>query len=250
MVAGVGAAITVCPPCTASVTAAGAPAGAAVEEQRVVYDATETSGDAVDHSGYGNDGALRGGTTRRDGAYRFHPHARDGHYDRIVAPSAASLNPGTSPFSYGARLKVRPDATWSASSQMAVLRHGDLDTPGGDFKLELKKLQDGHVDAICEMHDGAGGSGYIQGRAPLTTLADGAWHEVTCARVDATTMALVIDGQSTEHPLSGDFGEVVNDDAFLIGCQPFANRPELHFREQFNGALDDIHLTVTSDPAP
>lgn len=222
-----------------------------VEEQRVLYEASELDGTtAVDSSTFGNDGAMLGGVTRRDGVYRFHPVTMDGHYDRIRALPAPSLNPRSDPFSYGARVMVLPDAVWS-HSEMAVVRHGDSDTAGGDYKLELDLESDGVVTAHCVMHDGDGdGSGYVKGHGLLDTINDGAWHEITCARVDVDTVSLTIDGHVTERSTSGALGSIRSKDPFLIGCQPFAKRPKLHFREQFDGSMDDIHMTVVKPEEP
>jgi hypothetical protein len=223
-----------------------------VEELRVSYTASETEGSvAVDSSTFGNHGRMKGGVTRRNGVYRFHPlTVGRGEYDRIVAPSDPSFNPGDSPFSYGARVKVRPDATWSHRG-MALLRHGDSDTPGGDYKLELKKLKSGTVEAFCEMRDGDGdGRGYIQGDGNLETIADGLWHTITCARVDVDTVSLTVDGITRTRDTVGDMGRIRSKDPFMIGCQPFAKRPDLRFRAQLHGAIDDIHVTVQEEVPP
>src|SRR5688500_15686901 len=149
----------------ASVTSASAeeePTPDLVEKHRVFYGATETEGAlAVDASSFGNDGELKGQVSRRDGTYRFHPLKRQGIYDRIRAAPDPSFNPRSKPFSYGARIKVDPDAVWS-HSEMAIIRHGDTDTPGGDYKLEIAKRKAGNVAAFCAIHDGVGGLAYVQ----------------------------------------------------------------------------------------
>jgi hypothetical protein len=210
---------------------------------RVMYHVTETRGSvAVDHSRFHNDGALFGGVTRLDGAYRFHAVSRDHRYDRIRTPSDPSLNPGKAPFSYGARVKVSPRAEWS-HSEMAVLRHGDSDTPGGDYKLELSKNSDGVVSAFCVVHDGDGdGSGYVQGHGQLETIADGQWHRIVCSRVSKGVLALSIDGDLVAKHTKGNLGSIVSKDPLLIGCQ--FKRDGIHRREQFVGAMDDISVRV------
>lgn len=220
------------------------PAVSVEPENRVLYRATETAGPlAIDRSEYHNDGLLRGGVIRKSGVYRFHALSNGRHrYDRIRAPFDPSFNPKRAPFSYGARLRVRPSAEWS-HSEMAVLRHGDTDTPGGDYKLELKKTKDGEVTAFCAIHDGDGdGVGYVRGHGELETIADGDWHTVICSRVDKDTVSLTIDDHVTERPVTGDLGSVVGGDPLLIGCQ--LAKDEIHRREQFVGAMDDITVRV------
>ncbi len=198
---------------------------------------------ALDGSGYHNDGRLIGGVTRVNGAYRFHPLSFPGHrYDRIRAEFDPSLNPESAPFSYGARVRVFPSAEWS-HAEMAVVRHGDLDTSGGDYKLELRKTTKGTVVAFCAIHDDDGdGTGYVRGRGQLETIADGQWHTITCSRVNDDRVSLTIDGDVLKRRTSGDLGSVVGADPLLVGAQ-FA-KDGIHLREQFAGFMDDIHVTV------
>lgn len=223
------------------------PTGAAGGEfdDRVRYTASEAHGRlAIDASGHHNHGYLRGGVTRRHGAFRFHPLSEGNHlFDRIRTPTDPSLNPGSAPFTYGARVKVFPRAEWS-HTEMAVLRHGDSDTPGGDYKIELLKQTSGAVTAFCVMHDGDGdGTGYVRGRGRLDTIADGQWHTITCSRVDRDTVALSIDGDVTQRTTSGSLGALVSDDPLLIG---FHYRQDgIHGREQFVGFMDNIHVSVS-----
>ena len=228
---------------SATASAAEEPTPDLVEEHRVLYEATETDGTiAVDSSTFGNVGELKGQVSRRDGSYRFHPLREKGIYDRIRAAPDPAFNPRSRPFSYGARIKVGPDAVWS-HNEMSIMRHGDTDTPGGDYKLEIAKRKEGKVTAFCAMHDGVGGLAYVQGTGALETLDDGAWHQITC-KLDEDSVALVIDDHVYEKELTESLGSIRSRDPLLIGAQPFAARPDLKFREQFHGAMDDIHVTV------
>ena len=223
-----------------------APAAAAGggSDDRVRYTASEDGGTlAIDESGHDNDGHLQGGVTRFHGGYRFHPVSEgDRRYDRIRTPSDPSLNPGSAPFTYGARVKVFPTAEWS-HSEMAVLRHGDSDTPGGDYKIELVKKASGAVTAFCAMHDGDGGTGYVRGRGRLETIADGRWHTITCSRIDNDTVSISIGGDETQRETSGQLGALVSDDPLLIGFH--YKRDGIHGREQFVGLMDDLHVSVS-----
>ncbi|HLK95898.1 MAG TPA: LamG-like jellyroll fold domain-containing protein [Nocardioidaceae bacterium] len=222
------------------------PSGAAGTgyEDRVRYTASESRGmSAVDASGYHIDGTLRGGVSRRDGAYKFHPLSKGKHrYDRIRAPHDPALNPRSAPFRFGARVKVSRHAEWS-HTEMAVVRHGDTDTAGGDYKLELVKTADGDVSAFCVWHDSDGdGTGYVRGSGPLKTIANGKWHQITCGRVDRNTVSLTIDGHVTRRPVSGDLGALVSTDPLLIGFH--FKQDGIRRREQFVGLMDDIHVSV------
>jgi len=222
-----------------------APAVSLESDVRVSYQALdgETGTIAVDGSGFANDGHLKGGVSRVRGFYKFHPLSLDREYDRIRTPPDPSLNPGRAPFTYSVRLKVAPDAEWS-HSEMAVLRHGDSDSPGGDYKLELRKgAETGVVSAFCVIHDDDGeGAGYVRQPGRRTAIADGRWHTIACSRIDAATVALSVDGHVTVRAVRGDLGRVVSEDPLLIGCQ-FA-RDGIHKREQFVGEMDDVTITV------
>jgi hypothetical protein len=223
-----------------------APAGAQVVDTRLSYEVpdTESGAVAIDDSVHANDGVLKGGVSRVHGVYKFHRLSRDHRYDRIQAPDDASLNPGLSPFTYSVRLKVSPKAEWS-HSEMAVVRHGDTDSGGGTYKMELGKSRTtGAVWAFCVMHDDDGsGIGYIRGRGGLKSLADGHWHTVACSRVDADTVSLQVDGKVVQHATRGDLGNVESSVPLLIGCQLRGQGPSM--REQFVGKLDNITITVS-----
>jgi hypothetical protein len=223
-----------------------APSAAAIGayDDRVRYTASETGGRlAIDASGRDNHGKLRGGVTRRDGAYKFHRLSADNRYDRIRTPTDRSFNPRLAPFTYGARVKVSPTAEWS-HTEMAVLRHGDTETKGGDYKVELLKTESGVVVAFCAMHDGDGdGMGYVRGKGSLKTIADGRWHTITCARVDRNTVSLTIDGDVTRRPTSGRLDGLVSKEPLLMGFH--YKRDGVSGREQFVGLMDDIHVSVS-----
>jgi hypothetical protein len=220
------------------------PAVGQTTDVRVLYDApkSEVGHDAIDQSTNGNDGHLRGGVTRVHGVYQFHRLALDHKYDRIRAANSVSLNPGLSMFTYSVRLKVEPNAAWR-HTEMAVIRHGDSDVAGGDYKMELRKTPAGIVTAFCVIHDDDEvGVGYVRGRGGLKTIADGNWHTIACSRVAVDMVALTIDGHTVQRPTTGDLGNVEGNVPLLIGCQMTGDG--VHMREQFVGQMDDITVTV------
>ena len=224
-------------------SALGAPASASAV--RVLLRASEPSGTvAVDSSSFHNDGVLKGGVGRLDGAYRFHhgyPH------DRISVEAAPSLNPRSQPFSYSVSVRVPPEAIWQ-NNEMAVMRHGDSETAGGDYKMELQLSNRGTVTAMCGMHDGAGGSGFVQGDGQLTTIGDAQWHRLTCSRDPvAGTVSLTVDDVTVTRP-DNNLGSIIGSDPLLIGAQP--RRGGVGLREQFAGRMDNLQMPVGSDALP
>jgi hypothetical protein len=229
----------------ALLVAAAATATITGSDTRLAYQAlaNEVGKVAVDGSAYSNDGVLKGGVSRLNGVYKFHPLSRDHRYDRIYAPDAPSLNPGLAPFTFSVRLKVSPDAEWS-HREMAVIRHGDSDAPGGDYKMELRKNPvTSFVSVFCVIHDDDGvGAGYVRGPGPSGSIADGRWHTIACSRVSADTVSLSVDGHTVVRTTHGDLGNVVGPVPLLIGCQFTGSGPRK--REQFVGKMDDIIITV------
>jgi hypothetical protein len=211
----------------------------------LLFRASEDSGRiAVDSSSFHNDGYLRGGIARVDGTYRFHTGVPR---DRIRVHHDPSLNPEGQPFAFGADVRVSPHAVW-ANKEMAVIRHGDKDTPGGDYKLEFEQTERDSVVATCVMHDGSGGSGFVKGNGRLATLDDGQWHRVTCSREPAAeTVSLTIDGFTVARP-ANELDSIVGADPLLIGVQPRTDGTGL--REQFVGRIDNIKVSVGAVAVP
>lgn len=207
-------------------------------ETRLRFTASESGRFAVDRSAFHNDGVLRGGVGRVKGTYRFgsgYPH------DRITAAHHSSLNPGRRAFSYGVEVRVPANAVW-AHDEMSVIRHGDSETAGGDYKLQLVQTDRGTVSAVCAMHDGRGGSGYVRGPGDLETVDDGRWHTITCARQPADgTVSLTIDDHTRTRRASLS-GSIVGYEPLLLGVQLRNTRPG--FREQFVGRMDDVTIAV------
>lgn len=216
-----------------------------VASARLLLRASETSGPvAVDSSRFHHSGVLKGGVGRLDGAYRFHSgYPRD----RIRVEDHPSLSPGRRAFAFGADVRVHPNAVWE-HPEMAVVRHGDSDTRGGDYKLELEQTARGAVVATCVMHDGVGGFGYVRGNGPLETIDDRVWHRLTCSRdPSAATISLTIDGVTTTRA-DHELGSIVGFDPVLIGVH--LRQDGVRLREQFVGRMDNIRIAVGPQSLP
>lgn len=204
---------------------------------------SETGTRVIDESGFAVDGTLRGGAYRDAGAYVFR-RSSDGNYDRITAPNGPSLEPGEQPFSFGAKIKVAPHGHLG---QMAIIRHGDGDTPGGGgwYKMELsKKLSTSATSVACSIHDNATGFGYIRGTGGVN-LRDGDWHTVKCTKVSPTLLALNIDGHRVTKVIQDPVNDVSGTSAnLLIGVQ--VGQGQTPFGDQFVGRMDNIRLAIGS----
>jgi len=208
----------------------GHPAFAATS-QAALWHLDETGGgSALDSSGR-NDGTPYSVVTGVPGAantaYRF-----DGTSSRVVVPSSVSLNPGLADFSFGAvaRLTVKPA---SSGDTYDVLRKGLSFTAGGEYKLEVVNVN-GVARARCIAKDSAG---RVARLTHSKSLADGAWHQLACART-GSVWAVTVDGATTSKTLP--LGSVGNSSALSIGAKLGGKTGG----DWFRGDLDEAHLEI------
>lgn len=150
----------------------------------------------------------------------------------ISIPDAAPLNPIGADFSYGASVMLPPDQTAKGSN---VLQKGRFGSAGGQWKLQVDTL-DGLPSCVVQ--------GSLDGERTLvtvrstTSVADGEWHVVRCAKT-ASGLAIEVDGEVTRE--AGDIGTVSNDRPVLVGSAGVAEDDD-----QFHGHIDDVFLSVDS----
>jgi hypothetical protein len=145
----------------------------------------------TDSSGYGHDGAIgsavRLGTPSDDGTtgYTF---AQPGGLIRV--PHDASLNPGSSPMTVTARLRVAADLP---AGDYNVLQKGTATASGGAYKLEIDATRSGSTRfgfPDCAFN-GAAGKNRVYGPS---SIADGTWHMVACV-LTASQAYVTVDGR-------------------------------------------------------
>jgi hypothetical protein len=147
----------------------------------------------ADSSGNGNDGTTYNIVTSGAG-YIF-----NGSSSRAVVPTSATLNPGTSDFSYTVQVQV--DIVPDPGTDYDVLRKGTGISTGGEYKLEIVN-SNGLAKPKCVVQDSAGHTVSEQGKY---TVADGKLHTITCIRT-SNSLTLVLDArtpQVTNAPLDG-----------------------------------------------
>jgi hypothetical protein len=143
----------------------------------------------------------------------------------IETPDRPGLDPSRQPFYFGLSLRVtRPEARGSSN----LLQKGGFHQAGGQYKLQM---DNGVPSCLVRGH---AGRVLVRARA---SVADAAWHTLTCAR-NAAGVTLRVDGRVvTTH--RGHTGLIANRAAFRVGGHNL-RRPS----DQYHGDLDNVVLSV------
>lgn len=150
------------------------------------------------------------------------PHAA------LQSPSAASLNPGTRPISYGA--KVLLDHSQTSKGQNVVQK--GYSTTSSQYKLQV----DGSAGrASCVL---VGAKPGIKLVTSSVTVADGTWHAVECRRT-ATALTVLVDGAVRGNRAVAASLSVANDRPLSIG-----GKGAYSDNDQFQGTLDDVWVRI------
>jgi chitodextrinase len=184
----------------------------------------------IDSSSNGNNGALTNVKTGVPGytgtGYSFTPKA----YASV--PSSTSLNPGYRDIRVTLHLKT---TSLPSSGDFDLLRKGK--SPNDvEYKVEL--LQSGQI--LCALHGSVAGTYVGLGvQSSGSSLANGHWHTIVCARTSYRTVSLNVDGtQYTATLSSGSLGTISPSSNLYIGANPVAGN------DYYGGSLDDVTVQV------
>jgi len=140
------------------------------------------------------------------------------------------LSPGRRALRWGASVQITPSQTTKGSN---VLQKG-FSTGGGQFKLQV----DGHAgNPSCVMVDSAKGSPVQVAKASIS-VADGAWHAVTCSR-SGSSLTIAVDGTVVGQTTVPAELSVNTDAKLCIGGK--GTSPN---NDQFSGVLDDVFVDI------
>jgi Concanavalin A-like lectin/glucanases superfamily len=139
-----------------------------------------------------------------------------------------ALDPGTDDFEFGAAVWLAPDQTTEGSN---LVQRGRFDTDGGLWKLQVDSLE-GRPSCVVRA---AGGEPVVVRSS--VSVADSAWHRVSCRR-DATGIEIDVDG--TVDREEGATGSVVSDWPLRVGSPGVGDEDD-----QFHGRIDDVFLRTS-----
>jgi hypothetical protein len=193
----------------------------------------ETSGTTMnDSSGHGNDGTTSHVTMTGASGYKFSPASRS----KVVVPNSASLNPGTSSFSYS--VKVQSSHVPASGTDYDLMRKGLGTTAGGEYKIEIVRAN-GQGRAFCVVNDSRGVGASVKG---TTNVTDGHVHTLTCTKT-ASGLTLQVDAlKPRTEKVAGQLGSISNTSALVIG----AKSPTVTGAagDWYDGALLDARIKV------
>jgi hypothetical protein len=185
----------------------------------------------------------------RDGGYaaRFPWHGPKAHQRMVLTVSSSSvadpLGPGTSDFTFGADFTLdSPSEGGRLDNGNNLIQRGRAGDPA-QYKLQI----DGKL-ASCRIA-GAAGEVVVEAKQVIRTNV---WYHVSCARTgDVVTLELgVLDRPAERAVVSGPTGAVYVPTAtplVLGGKTTSAGVAVEGNSDQFNGAMDNVFLSVNQD---
>jgi hypothetical protein len=160
---------------------------------------------------------------------------------RVVVPDADSLDPKDNNITLTARVRVNGEALDDDSYD--VVRKGFVDTPGGDYKMEIKRKSkaDPSVGKLhCFFRGDPGGT---VNKVALPDIVDGHWHTLQCVKTDTSVEAWV-DG--TRFPKTGSAGSIDNASNVMVGAKTVTvTRRGLEKGDDvFDGSMDYVSIDI------
>src|SRR5918993_251639 len=190
-----------------------APSYADVLRTGADWQMNETSGQMIDSSGNNNNGTPK--DVRQTGSrYVF-----NGSTSYVLVPDSDSLDPQGKDITLSAGLKVT--GTLMDDDSYDIVRKGLVTTPGGDYKMEIKRAADPTVGKLHCLFKGDGGT---VDKVARRDIVDGEWHTLECIKTSTSVVARV-DGKSGSTK-AGSAGSISNGSAVLVGAKTVTPRPD------------------------
>jgi hypothetical protein len=185
----------------------------------------ERSGPMNDSSRNNNDGnptnVVRTGRT-----YVF-----NGSTSRVAVPDDNSLDPGNKAITLNARVRVNGRSMDDDSYD--IVRKGLSGTPGGDYKMEIKRAGNSTVGRLHCFFNGS--RGIVNVEAPHDVV-DGKWHKLACAKTSNSVVAKV---DRRTYAQRGSAGSISNSREVLVGAK--TTNP---FDDMFDGSMDFVSIRI------
>src|SRR5215203_1196479 len=187
----------------------------------------ETSGQMLDASGNNNNGTPKD-VVRTGSAYVF-----NGSTSYVLLPDAGSLDPQAKDIKLTARIRVNGQSLDDDSYD--IVRKGLSSTPGGDYKMEIKRAADPTVGKLHCLFKGDGGT---VDKVARHDIVDGNWHTLECIKTSTSVVARV-DGKSGSTK-AGSAGSISNGSEVLVGGKTVTPRPD----DMFDGSMDFLSIEI------
>jgi hypothetical protein len=139
-----------------------------------------------------------------------------------------TLNPGTRPLRYGASIRMTRDDLGDGAN---VLQKGYSVGGVSQFKLQVDHRQ-GHPSCVVAGRD------RIYRAEPALNIADGAWHDIACART-ARRLSITVDGVERAAAAVPATLSIANAEPLRIG-----GKGPNKGNDQYAGEIDNVFLTI------
>ncbi len=183
----------------------------------------------IDSSRHHDNGTPRR-VVRTGSTYRF-----NGTTSRVVVPDHGSLDPASKNIQLIASVRVSGGSLDDDSYD--VVRKGVVTTPGGYYKIEIKRnAADPTVGKLHCLFKGSGDR--VVSRLAGSDIVDGTWHTLRCIKWSDSVVAWV-DGRS--YSTSGSAGSISNSNNVMVGAKQ--TNP---FDDMFDGSMDFVRIHIAS----
>jgi hypothetical protein len=157
----------------------------------------------------------------------------------VEVPDADSLDPKANDITLTARLKV--NGTSLDDDSYDVVRKGFVDTPGGDYKMEIKRVKaDPTIGRLnCFFRGDVASVNKVANR----DIVDGNWHTLQCVKTSTSVVAKV-DGRS--FPKTGSAGSIDNASNVWVGAKTvtLTSRGVERGDDVFDGLMDFVSIEI------
>jgi hypothetical protein len=186
----------------------------------------ETSGQMIDSSGNNNNGTPTN-VDQTGSRYVF-----NGTNSYVAVPDRDSLDPQEKDIKLKARVKVtdRP----MDDDSYDIVRKGLVTTPGGDYKMEIKRAADPTVGKLHCLFKGDGGT---VDKVARHDIVDGNGHKLECIKTSTSVVAR-IDGE-IGGTTAGSAGSISNASNVIVGAKT-ANPLD----DMFDGSMAFVSIEI------
>jgi hypothetical protein len=166
----------------------------------------ETSGPMIESSRNHNNGTPSR-VVRTGSSYVF-----NGSTSHVVVPDHHRLDPAANDITLTASVRVSGESMDDDSYD--VVRKGFVTTPGGYYKMEIKRMSG---PTVGELHCLFRGTGGTVSRVAPRDIVDGNWHALRCIKTSDSVVARVDGGRS--FTTTGSAGSISNSRAVMVGAK-------------------------------
>jgi hypothetical protein len=187
----------------------------------------ETDGSMLDSSGNNNSG------TPTDVLQTGETYVFNGSTSHVPVPDSDSLDPQANDITLTASVVV--NGTSLDDDSYDVVRKGFVDTPGGDYKMEIKRVR--ADPTVGKLHCFFRGNQGTVNKVANRDIVDGNWHTLQCIKTSTSVVAKVDGGRS--YTKTGSAGSIANDVGVMVGAKKADP-----LDDTFDGSMDFVSIDI------